>query len=121
MLKQFQKDKISLFNLKLKFKSLKKELAVMRRDKENLEKKQKSIHRDISGIKDNHEEILAEMRDFTQRKNDPLLEDARVVSETLAKKNKELELILKVRLTRTRTWTRATSRKSRRSSATGSS
>ena len=96
MLKQFQKDKISLFNLKLKFKSLKKQLAVMRKEKENLEKKQTKIHNNISEIKDNHEEIMSEMEVFTQQKNKDLLEDTHKMSNDLDKKNKELELIIKV-------------------------
>ena len=98
LLKQFQKDKISLFNLKLKFKSLKKELSVMKKDKENLEKKQKGIHHNITDIKENHEEIMSEMKTFTQQKNNQLLKDAHKVSDKLEKKNRELELILIVKL-----------------------
>ena len=97
MLKQFQKDKISLYNLKLKFKSLKKELAVMKKDKENLEKKQKGIEGNISDIKENHDEIMTEMKVFTQQKNNQLLTDAHKISDQLEKKNKELELIITVR------------------------
>jgi predicted phage-related endonuclease len=83
--------------LKLKFKSLKKELAVMKKDKENLEKKQKGIENNIADIKENHDEIMGEMKVFTQQKNNQLLNDAHKVSDQLEKKNKELELIITVR------------------------
>jgi esterase/lipase len=76
---------------------LKKELAVMKKDKENLEKKQTKIHDNIKDIKDNHDEIMSEMKVFTQQKNNPLLDEAHKVSDELEKKNKELELIITVR------------------------
>lgn len=85
--------------MKLKFKSLKKELAAMRRDKENLEKKQRGVKNKIGEIKENHEDILREMRVFTQQKNNQLLNEAHGVSDQLEKKNKELELIITVRIT----------------------
>lgn len=71
----------------------------MRRDKENLEKKQRGVKNKIGEIKENHEDILREMRVFTQQKNNQLLNEAHGVSDQLEKKNKELELIITVRIT----------------------
>lgn len=70
----------------------------MRRDKESLENKQDGVERRIEAVRADHDEIVKEMRVFTQRKNDQLLDEAHGVSDQLDKKRKELQLILNVGL-----------------------
>lgn len=68
----------------------------MKKEKENLEKDHTQVDSKIRRIKENHCNVLQEMKNFTQSKNEPLIEQFEEVNEELDKKNKELEIILMV-------------------------
>lgn len=69
----------------------------MRRDKENLGQKQRRLEERTAAVRENHGEVVREMREFTQQKNDKLLGEAQEITEDLQKKHRELELIVSVR------------------------
>ena len=68
----------------------------MKREKENLGTKQKTVQSAIDYFNENHTQILTEMKDFTQKKNVHLITEAKLRTEGLSKKNKEIELVMKV-------------------------
>ena len=74
-LKQFEKDKMSLGNLKVKLISLKEKLEKLKREKEDLESRQEQCFKDKNNLIDRFDQFAVQLKNNAVKKNQMIAQD----------------------------------------------